>query len=195
MDKGSILKTTIIFFLVMTVITGFIYPLFITGIAQILFPVQANGSLIITPDGIRGSTLVAQEVAGEGFFRPRPSAGSYATVPSGASNSSLSGKALQRQIGERKADWQKRYGPGSTPHDMLYASASGLDPDISVEAALIQAGHVGKARGFTENQISGLIQAIGNMSKTKTLFPSPARVNVMELNRDLEYDPQFKRNK
>jgi K+-transporting ATPase ATPase C chain len=191
MKKGSLLKTTFIFFLVMTIVTGFIYPLFVTGIAQLVFPFQANGSLAKIKDGIRGSYLIAQEFSGDGFFHARPSAGSYGTVPSGASNRSPAANALKSAVEKRKAAWQDLHGPGNVPNDMLYASGSGLDPDISVESAMAQVDRIVKARGLTDGQKSELTGMIGLLSKTMALFPSPARVNVMELNMKLEYDPQF----
>jgi potassium-transporting ATPase KdpC subunit len=191
MKKGPLLRTTIVFFLVMTVLTGFVYPFFITGVAQLVFPFQANGSLIQAPDGTRGSFLIAQEFTGDGFFHARPSSASFATVPSGASNLSPAGNALKSAVEKRDREWRQRYGTDNVPADMLYASASGLDPEISPEAALAQVNLISGARKLTDSQKSTLLEMVNRFADSKIAFPSPARVNIMELNRELEYNPQF----
>jgi len=170
-----------------TILTGVLYPLAITGIAQIAFPVQANGSLIERDGKIVGSELLAQQFTGEKYFWPRPSAGSYATVPSGASNYGPTSKKLQDTVNGyadalRKAHKLPANAP--VPADLVFTSASGLDPHISPEAARFQIGRVAAARGFNEDQIKTLVEAFIELPQWG--FLGEARVNVLKLNLALD---------
>jgi potassium-transporting ATPase KdpC subunit len=191
MKTISIITTAIVFFLAMTVITGFAYPLIVTGFAQAAFPYQANGSLIKIGDTLRGSRLLAQDFSSDKFFHGRPSAVSYGTVPSGASNLSPVGQKLADTVAERKTDLKEIYGNIAIPADLLYASASGLDPDISIDAALIQVDRVASARGFDVSQKSALIEYVKNNQETRDIFPAQARVDIMDLNAKLDANTQF----
>jgi K+-transporting ATPase ATPase C chain len=179
----------------MTVLTGMIYPLAVTGIAQLLFPRQANGSLIVIVGRVRGSTLLAQKFESPRFFRARPSATDYAYLGSGASNLADTNSALTEAVQGNREAWVKAFGPppgGSrVPPEMLYASASGLDPDISPEAALAQVDSVAAARALDARAKAELVDAIREAARAATSIIGPPRVDVVELNARLETDPRF----
>ena len=170
-----------------TILTGVLYPLVITGVAQIAFPRQANGSLIENGGKIVGSELLAQQFTGEKYFWPRPSAGSYATVPSGASNYGPTSKKLQDTLNGyadalRKA--HKLPADAPVPADLVFTSASGLDPHISPEAARFQIGRVVSSRGLSENQVKALVEKF--VEPPQWGFLGQARVNVLKLNLALD---------
>ena len=131
------IRLTVVF----TILTGVFYPLAITGVAQWAFRDKANGSLIERDGKIVGSELLAQQFQGARYFWPRPSAGNYATVPSGASNLGPTSAALQSNVAARAAAIRaanKLPADASVPADLLFTSGSGLDPHISPEAARLQ---------------------------------------------------------
>ncbi|POF88645.1 potassium-transporting ATPase subunit KdpC [Pseudomonas putida] len=165
----------------MTVITGALYPLAVTAVAQVAFPTQANGSLIHDEQGqVRGSALIAQPFTGDGWFHPRPSAAAYATVASGASNLAPSNPALAARV---KADAGTLYRAelGPVPQVLLTTSASGLDPHLSPQALAYQIPRVAAARKLPVERLQGLIEEA-------TLQPliGPPVVNVLALNQALE---------
>ena len=165
--------------LAFTVLTGLLYPLAMTGMAQILFPGQANGSLVIKEGHVAGSALLAQKFTSPRYFWPRPSAADYATVASGASNQGFTSRKLVDAVNDRKT----ALGP-MAPADLLYASGSGLDPDISPEAAEYQAERVAAARGVSARSLRALIAA--HVQPPQFGFLGQPRVNVLLLNRDLD---------
>ena len=170
-----------------TVLAGILYPLAITGIAQVAFPRQANGSLIEQGGKIVGSELLAQQFTGEKYFWPRPSAGSYATVPSGASNYGPTSKKLQDAVNGyadalRKAHHLPADAP--VPADLVFTSASGLDPHISPEAAQFQIGRVAAARGMSLDELKPLVDRF--VEPPQWGFLGQARVNVLKLNLALD---------
>lgn len=183
----------------MTVLTGMLYPLTITGIAQLLFPRRADGSLIVIEGQVRGSALLAQKFESARFFRARPSATDYAYVGSGASNLAATNSALAKAVQGNRDSWTKAFGapaPGSRiPPEMLYASASGLDPDISFEAALAQVDSVAAARGLDTTAKTELVDAIRAAALSAASIIGPPRVDVVELNAKLETDPRFEGRK
>lgn len=140
------------FLIVLTLLTGVVYPLAVTGFAQVLFAKQANGSLITEGDKIQGSALLAQKFEEPKYFWPRPSAADYATVASGASNKGPTSSDLVKAIDERRA----KFG-ANAPGDLLTASGSGLDPHISPEAASAQAARVAAARSLSAKAVAALI--------------------------------------
>ena len=148
-------------FLSLAVITGGIYPLVVTLVSLIFFPHQAHGSLIRNERGeIIASELVAQPFISAKYFSPRPSAGEYATMPSGASNLSWTSGKLVRTVAERRAALLKAHSlPEKTPvpADMLFASGSGLEPFISPEAAEFQLNRVASTRGVPPEKIRKLV--------------------------------------
>jgi len=173
--------------IVWTVVTGVLYPLAITGIAQFAFHDQANGSLIVRDGKVVGSALLAQQFTGDKYFWPRPSAGSYATVPSGASNLGPTSGALQSNVlsnaeAFRKAN--KLPADAAVPADMVFTSASGLDPHISPEAARLQVARVAAARGVSEDQVRGVVERL--VERPQFGFLGEARVNVLLLNLALD---------
>ena len=169
--------------IVWTILVGVAYPLIMTGVAQLLFRHQANGSLIERNGAVVGSELLAQQFTGEKYFWPRPSAGSYATVPSGASNLGPTSQALQSNVTANATAFRtgnKLAADAPVPADMVFTSASGLDPHISPESARLQVARVAAARGITEDQIKTLVEKFVEPPQWG-VFGEP-RVNVLELN-------------
>jgi K+-transporting ATPase ATPase C chain len=165
--------------LVLTVLTGVIYPLLVTAAARVFFAGKANGSLVFEGDRLVGSALLAQKVDAPRYFWPRPSAADYATVPSGASNKGPTSADLIKAIDERRA----KFGVDA-PVELLTASASGLDPHLSPEAANYQARRVAAARGLAPEKVIALIAQFTEPPQFG-LFGEP-RVNVFALNRALD---------
>ena len=161
----------------MTLVTGVAYPLAVTGVAQLAFPEQANGSLVRDAQGeVRGSTLLAQNFEGDQWFQPRPSAAAFATVASGASNLAPSNPALAERIAQ---DAQRLVGEGVTPVPMqlVTTSGSGLDPHLSPAAARWQIARVAAARDIPANNLERLVE-----QHTERPLVGPAVVNVLALN-------------
>jgi K+-transporting ATPase ATPase C chain len=166
-----------------TIIVGAAYPLVMTGVAQLVFRKQANGSLIERNGQIVGSELIAQQFTGDKCFWPRPSAGSYATVPSGASNLGPTSQALQSNVTANATAFRtgnKLAADAPVPADMVFTSASGLDPHISPESARLQVARVAAARGIAEDQVKALVEKFVEAPQWG-IFGEP-RVNVLELN-------------
>jgi potassium-transporting ATPase KdpC subunit len=187
---ASALRMAISMLVLMTVVLGVAYPLAITGIAQLVFPHQANGSLVKKGDAIVGSSLLGQYFSKPEYFHPRPSAanapGAAATAPgydpmnSNGSNLAPSSQKLvdtvTAAVNANQAD-----NPGvPVPGDLVTASASGLDPDISPEAAAFQIPRVAKARGIAEERVRDLVKQC-TKGRTFGVFGEP-RVNVLKLN-------------
>ena len=165
--------------LALTALTGFIYPLVVTGISHLAFPSAATGSLVKRGDQFVGSALLAQKTESPAYFWPRPSAADYATVASGASNLGPTSDALKKAVAERRA----KFG-GTAPADLLTASGSGLDPHISPEAARQQAGRIARERKLPLDQIESLIERITEHPQFG-IFGEP-RANVLALNLALD---------
>jgi potassium-transporting ATPase KdpC subunit len=166
-------------YLVLTLLTGIIYPLAMTAIAQLCFPKQANGSRVIEGAKLIGSDLLAQKFESPRYFWPRPSAADFATVPSGASNRGPTSTDLKKSINERRA----KFG-ADAPVDLLTASGSGLDPHISPEAARAQVPRVAGARNLPPQRITDLVDQI--IEPPQVGFLGDPRVNVFRLNRSLD---------
>jgi potassium-transporting ATPase KdpC subunit len=182
------------FLIWMTILTGIAYPLAITAFAQIFFPKKANGSIVYIDGQVRGSSLLAQNFESPRFFKARPSASDYAYIGSGASNLAATNGALAASVKANGDAWDKAwYGmPGeAVPPEMLYASASGLDPDISLEAALAQVAAVAAARGYTDTVKAALAEAIRASAAGSASLVGQPRVNVTILNVMLETNPGF----
>jgi potassium-transporting ATPase KdpC subunit len=178
------------FLLAMTLLVGVIYPVFITGIAQLAFPRKANGSLVLREGQVKGSTLLAQGFASPRYFKARPSATDYAYVGAGGSNLGPTSGALAKEVADRRAAWEAAFG-SPAPEDMLYASASGLDPDISLEAALAQAPSVAAARGLGAQARDLLVERIRASAKDSGSLIAPPRINVVSLNALMDEAPEF----
>ena len=183
----SVWKTSILFTIVTTVLLGLGYPLFVTGVAAVIFPHKAAGSLIKLKDGtVVGSELIAQSFTSDKYFHPRPSAAGngYDATASGGSNLAQSNKTLVTRI-QGDIDKLAAQNPGKpVPIDLVTTSASGLDPDITPDAAFYQASRVAKARNLSEDSVRKLIdQHI--TSRQLGLLGEP-RVNVLDLNLALD---------
>ena len=184
--RHSIWFTAILFTLVTTLILGLGYPLLVTGLAHLLFPRQAEGSLITVNGNVIGSELLAQGFATDKYFHPRPSAAGngYDATSSGGSNfAQTNAKLVQRMQGD--IDKLHAENPSEpVPIDMVTTSASGLDPDITPDAAYFQALRIAKARGLTVDQVHAVI-AKDVKGRTFGIL-GEARVNVLELNLELD---------
>lgn len=181
---------SISFLLGMTILTGLLYPAAVTLVAQLAFPSKANGSLLVMKGAVRGSKLLAQKFESARFFHARPSASDYAYIGSGASNFGPVSADLAKAVADRRAAWRKEFG-SEPPADMLYASASGLDPDVSLETALAQVDSVAAARGLGADSRSALVAELRKRAADATTLLGPPRVNVVSLNALLETDPIF----
>jgi K+-transporting ATPase ATPase C chain len=180
--------------LFMTVVLGVLYPLGMTGIAQILFPHQANGSLIPSGDKIIGSELIAQNFTKPEYFHPRPSAAGNDGFDATNSGGSNFGPTNQKLMDRTKAAIEtfRKENPdtsGPLPADLVTASASGLDPHLSPDSARAQAARIAKARGVSVDQVNQLIARFTE-GPDLGLLGEP-RVNVLKLN--LEMDRVFAR--
>ncbi|MEI6754416.1 MAG: potassium-transporting ATPase subunit KdpC [Paludibacter sp.] len=183
---GGQLGIALKIFLVFTVLTGIVYPLLVTGIAQVVFPHQANGSLILKDNKIIGSELIGQQSDSTIYFTSRPSAIGNNPLPSGGSNYGLTSAKLKAQFIERKNKFiafNQLDKKAEVPADMLFASASGLDPHISPEAAKLQIKRVASVRHFTNIQKEKLKALVDKTIETPQLTClGESRVNVLLLN-------------
>jgi len=185
-DFTSALRPAIVMTILFAILLGIGYPLAMTGIGQTLFPAQANGSLIRDSGGkVIGSAVVGQAFTSDRYFQTRPSAAGdgYDGLASSGSNLGPTAAALSERV---KADVEKRQAEGATgavPADLVTASGSGLDPDLSPAAALAQAPRIAKVRGLPESRIRALVAA---ETKGPMLgFLGEDRVNVLALNQAL----------
>ncbi|MBT9549705.1 MAG: potassium-transporting ATPase subunit KdpC [Hydrogenophaga sp.] len=188
-DKSPVLRPALVLFVVLSLLTGLLYPLLVTGVAQAVFPHQANGSLIQRDGQAVGSELIGQPFSQPGHFWSRPSATGPMAYNGGASSGSNLGpshpalaEAVQARIGAlRAAD------PGNTapvPVDLVTASASGLDPHISLAAARYQVARVARVRGLPAEQVNTLVDQ--HTEGAWLGFMGEARVNVLALNLALD---------
>lgn len=177
----------------MTVLTGIIYPLFVTIIGQTVFANRANGSMIVVDNKTVGSELIGQKFASNTYFNSRPSAIDYNAMPSGGSNLSATSKELQLRAKKNTAIFDSiNQLPinQAVPAEMIYASGSGLDPHISVAGALLQVNRICKARQLPITANKQIENLIAQTAEGRQLgFLGEERVNVLKLN--LELDKQF----
>ncbi len=185
----SHLRPAIVILVVLTAVTGLLYPAVVTGIAQVLFPRQANGSLIMKDGKAVGSELIGQPFDDPKYFWSRPSATSPFPDNAGASGGSNLGPTnpdLQKAV-QGRIDALRAVDPGNTapiPVDLVTASGSGLDPHISPAAALYQIRRVAKARGLSEDTIRNLVEQ--HLEGRQLGFLGEPRVNVLRLNLALD---------
>jgi K+-transporting ATPase ATPase C chain len=177
------LLRSILIFSIMSLLTGLAYPFIITGISNIMMPQKAEGSLIISKDKVVGSRLIGQQFSNARYFHGRPSALAkpYDASNSGGSNFGPSNTKFLDDVGKRVQQVRDEDGLAATvpvPADMVLASASGLDPHISVETALLQIARVSHARGLRETEIENAIAGVAESS----YFGGHRIVNVLKLN-------------
>lgn len=176
-------------FLTFTILTGIIYPLLITGIANLFFKEKSQGSLVYLNGNLVGSSLIGQDFKSEKYFHGRPSTVSYNANPSGASNQGMTNKDLQNAIKERKEKLKefevaenKNY-----PSDLIFASGSGLDPHISPQAAKFQIPRIAKVRNFSPEQTLNLEKLVEQKIEHRDYrILGEERINVLLLNLSLD---------
>lgn len=182
------LITAVLMTIVTTVLLGVVYPLAVTGLAQVIFPDKANGQLIRRADGtIIGSRLIGQSFSSPGYFRSRPSAAGANGYDAGASSGSNLGPTNQKLIDRVKADVEKLQAenPGKpVPIDLVTTSGSGLDPHISPAAAEFQVPRVARERNMSEAELRNIVAA--HTEGRQFGFLGEPRINVLELNLDLD---------
>ncbi len=180
------LRPALVLVLLMTALTGLAYPLAITGIAQLIFPNAANGSLIVRDGQVIGSELIGQRFTRPDYFHPRPSAAGegYEGDKSGGTNLAPSNQHLIDTIVARANTLRADVGERRIPIDLITSSASGLDPHISPQAAFAQAARIAKARNMEESDVWTLIRSHIE-DRTFTIL-GERRVNVLQLNLALD---------
>jgi len=183
------LRTAVLLLLFMILLTGVAYPLAVTGLARVFFPRQAAGSILYKDGQPVGSALIGQNFSGPGYFHGRPSAAGqgYDAASSGASNLGPTDKALLNQIARRAAEVRQENGlspKAPVPADLVTASGSGLDPDISPASAFLQVPRVAAARHLPVEAVQKLVQS--HIQGPELGFLGEPRVNVLQLNLDLD---------
>jgi potassium-transporting ATPase KdpC subunit len=184
MKKNLIIA--IAFTVVTTILFGVLYPLAVTGLAQLLFPEKANGQLIQQNGRVIGSRIIGQNFTGPGYFHSRPSnAGSgYDPLASGGSNLAPTNKSLIDRVNSSVSDAKAEHPGAPIPIDLVTSSASGLDPDISPAAAQFQISRVAKERHISEANLTALVSA--QTHRRQFGFLGEPRLNVLELNLKLD---------
>jgi potassium-transporting ATPase KdpC subunit len=192
------IRPAVVLIVLFSALTGLVYPLVVTGVAQLAFPRQANGSLIAKDGVVIGSALIGQDFKTDRYFHPRPSATTdtdpndpsktidapYNAASSGASNLGPTSRKLADRIKASVEAWRAKAGPGAVPADAVTTSASGLDPDISPENALAQVPAVAKARGLDEAKVRALVET--SIERPALGWIGEAHVNVLQLNLALD---------
>ncbi len=184
-DIFTALRPALVMTLLFALLLGIAYPLALTGIGQLVFPAQANGSLIRQDGRVMGSALIGQAFASDRYFHPRPSAAGkgYDAMASSGSNLGPTSRALADRVKQDIA--ANRTSPDPVvPSDLVTASASGLDPHISPDAAFYQVGRVARARGIAPDRVGALVSA--SIERPLLGFIGEPRVNLLEINRRLD---------
>jgi potassium-transporting ATPase KdpC subunit len=178
------------FLVVMTILTGILYPLIMTGIAQVGFPSKSNGSLVLKEGKIIGSELIGQKFDSTIYFWSRPSAIGYNPIPSSGTNYGPTSDTLRKQVTARRLLFSQANSVQDVmtiPKEMIFASGSGLDPHISPEAVLMQVNRIVTARHFDQSRKEQLLKIIKDMTERRQyLFLGEERINVLMLNIELD---------
>jgi K+-transporting ATPase ATPase C chain len=184
-DIASAVRPALVMTLLFALLLGIGYPLAMTGIGQMLFPGAANGSLVTANGKVIGSTVVGQAFVSERYFQTRPSAAGNGYDGLSSSGSNL-GPASQALVDRVKPDVEKRRAEGITaiPADLVTASGSGLDPDLSPAAAIAQVPRIARVRGLAQAEVRALVDRSIEMPLAG--FLGEPRVNVLALNRALD---------
>lgn len=186
-DFTSSLRPAIVLTVLFAILLGLLYPLAMTGIGQLIFPAQANGSLVRDAAGrVVGSTVIGQAFTADRYFQTRPSAAGkgYDGLASSGSNLGPTSQALSDRV---KADVEKRRSEGVTgavPADLVTTSASGLDPHLSPEAARAQVARIARVRGLPQAQVAALVER--SIERPLLGLLGEPRVNVLALNQQLD---------
>jgi K+-transporting ATPase ATPase C chain len=178
--------TSILMTVVTTLLLGLVYPFVVTSLAQLIFPAQANGSLITRNGKVIGSHLIGQPFSSPGYFHSRPSAAGTGYDAGNSSGSNL-GPTNKMLVDRMAGDVQKAQAENPNtpvPMDLVTTSASGLDPHISPDAAAFQVPRIARERGISEDEVRSLIEK--HTEARQLGFLGEARVNVLELNLDLD---------
>ncbi len=186
-DFLSAIRPALVMTLLFAGLLGLAYPFAVTGVSQVIFPVQANGSLVRDGDRVIGSSVVGQAFTNDAYFHSRPSAAGSDGYDGLASSGSNLGPTSQALIDRVSADVEMRRGEGimgAIPADLVTASGSGLDPHLSPAAALAQAPRVAGARGLPETEVRALVQR--NIDTPLIGFLGAPHVNLLSLNRQLD---------
>lgn len=181
------LRPAIVMVAGMTLLLGIVYPLVVAGAGRLLFPQQANGSLIVQGDRLVGSVLIGQANSDPRYFWPRPSTAEYDPLQSGASNLGPTSLELAQLVRERAASFRAANGLAAdavVPPEMLFASGSGLDPHISPDAARLQVNRVATVRGVDPGTVSALVEQ--HVDRPELGILGEPRVNVLTLNLALD---------
>ncbi|CQJ41258.1 potassium-transporting ATPase subunit KdpC [Yersinia enterocolitica] len=193
--RMSYLRPALVLLILLTLITGIAYPLLTTGLAKLMFSQQANGSLVMLGDEVVGSSLIGQNFTQPGYFSGRPSVTAdmpYNPMASGGSNLAISNPELDKAITERVKSLRQANPTqtGPVPVDLVTASASGLDPQISLEAAYYQAPRIASIRQMPLSEVKQLID--NNVQKATPNFFGESVVNVLKLNMALDAQSHVK---
>jgi K+-transporting ATPase ATPase C chain len=187
LEYAKEIKPAVILFMAFALLTGLVYPLFITGIVQTALPAKAEGSMIVVDGRIIGSELIGQTFQSPIYFHGRPSAVNYAANGSGAGNLGPTSARLMEEV-SRRIDQVRRgnsmHNDQSVPADLVQSSGSGLDPHISRLAAMEQVARVARARGLAQSAVQALIDQ--NVEPAVFGILGQERVNVLRLNLDLD---------
>lgn len=170
----------------MTLVLGLAYPALVAGLGWVVFPTKAAGSLIEEQGRVRGSELIGQKFESNLYFWGRPSAIDFNPQPSGGSNLGPINPSLKKLIQEREAKLKAAHGPGEVPTELLMASASGVDPELSPAAVRYQIKRIAQARGVSEERVQQLVDRHQQGRQLGLL--GEERVNVLRLNMALDHE-------